>query len=144
MPWINLSAPTDAWKCLAEPMVGRMLYRILLYLDHRRPISRGGQKRLRIRGERVPDKGLWELSSFLVVLNSNPEDSWHYWDETWNFPDVEGLVEAFPGCDCNEEYPDDRLAVVCGHSMWQWVMRFVIKEYEDLAEDLDLDDDVVY
>jgi hypothetical protein len=86
-------------------------------------LSHGGHKRLWIHGERVPNKGLWALTAFIVVLNSNLD--WYHSDDTWKFPDVEKPIPDFPGCDCNEEYPNVDLTLV-----------IVINEYDDLTEEL--------
>jgi hypothetical protein len=113
-----------------------MLYRILIYRDRQKLITDGGRRRLLIRGERVPDKGLCALASFMVVLKTNP--AWYYEHDTWNFPDVQNLVPDFPGCDCREECPGEDLSEVCLHARWPWVIETVMEEYHDLAEELGL------
>jgi hypothetical protein len=78
------------WRGLAEPAIGRMLYRLGIYYDWEIKVTPRGRSRLTIDGEVIPDRGLWLLATFIIFHRTLE----------WNFPDVSTLVPGFRQCNC--------------------------------------------
>ncbi|KAF8544590.1 hypothetical protein BDD12DRAFT_480159 [Trichophaea hybrida] len=117
-PFAYQSREEDNWFRLAEPSVGRMLYRLLIYHDRGVKISYEECSCLRVNGEVISEKGLRQLICFLV-----------YHDR--EFPNVGPLTGA-KRCDCHE-IPDMDMEL-CDHKGWRELVDAVVDEYEVLVE----------
>ncbi|KAF8541843.1 hypothetical protein BDD12DRAFT_908359 [Trichophaea hybrida] len=117
-PFEYRSQEETAWFRLAEPTIGRMLYRLLIYHYRGEKIRYRKRSSLQINGEVVSKKGLSQLIDFIV-------------QHDWEFPDVAPLTGT-ARCGCHEI--PDRDMELCDHQGWEPLVHAVASEYEELAE----------
>jgi len=129
LPWEYQSPPEIAWRRYAEPTVGCMLYRLLVYHNRGVNFFFRGSSNLQVNGEVVADEGLWEQTNFVAC----------HWKPNWSFPNVGPLVGNPERCDCAED-PDMDMGL-CDHKEWRSLVHAMEDDYVQRMELSESDDD---